>query len=190
MKAKLVLLSGTKKEVFKLNSGAYILGRDEFSDISIHNDSVSRQHCLIKSDNGHYVIKDLESTNGTFVNGRRIAEKKLAVGDEIAVGTCRLLFALSETREEDIKIEVIEFFDENARDSHDVVELPVKKDGADLIDTKLERTKSFTESKALRDLVTLYRLGNVSQVYMSRYNLTKAIDNTDERLIHSGRCAA
>jgi len=175
MKAKLVLLSGPKKEVFKLNSGAYIVGRDDFSDITIHNDSVSRQHCLIKSDNGHYVIKDLKSTNGTFVNGRRIAEKDLNVGDEITVGTCRLLFTITQTHEEDVKIEVIQFFDENARATHDIVELPVKKDAADLIDTNLRQAKALTDAKALRDLVTLYRLGNVIHSIQDRAKLLETI---------------
>lgn len=70
------------------------IGRDSSNRICIEDYSVSRRHCLIVSDHDRFLIRDLGSHNGTFVNGAPIDECVLAHGDRIAVGGSVFEFSL------------------------------------------------------------------------------------------------
>ena len=70
-----------------------IIGRDDTSDIALPDASVSRAHARISRDElGKWSITDLNSTNGTSVNGRKISNARLSYGDQVTVGTTILLF--------------------------------------------------------------------------------------------------
>ena len=73
------------------------IGREPANGIRVDDDSVSRRHCLIKRDNGSFRVVDLESYNGTFVNGVPVGEQALHHGDQVAVGKIVFLFLLDET---------------------------------------------------------------------------------------------
>ncbi len=68
----------------------FLIGRDENCNISLPNDGlVSRRHAMIEFSQGEYVIKDLSSLNGTFVNNRPLqkGEKRILIpGDVILIG--------------------------------------------------------------------------------------------------------
>jgi diguanylate cyclase (GGDEF)-like protein len=64
----------------------FVLGRDPNSDLVVTDAGTSRRHASITWQNGRFVIADLGSTNGTFVNNLPIREKALAAGDFIRVG--------------------------------------------------------------------------------------------------------
>ncbi len=71
------------------------IGRAPGNDIRIDNLGVSRQHAAIKQQGGRYVLEDLGSSNGTFVNGERVAgPRELADGDQITVVKHTILFQL------------------------------------------------------------------------------------------------
>jgi pSer/pThr/pTyr-binding forkhead associated (FHA) protein len=67
-----------------------VLGRDNSADIVLDDPGISRRHSEIRvtNDGPHLVasIRDLNSTNGTFVNSERISSHRLADGDRITVG--------------------------------------------------------------------------------------------------------
>src|ERR1700754_3747617 len=63
------------------------LGRSMSAEVEIDDRSVSRRHALIVLRDGHAVLLDDGSLNGTFVNGERVEKAILADGDEIALGT-------------------------------------------------------------------------------------------------------
>ena len=71
-----------------------LIGRDPTNQLSMEDSSVSWQHCLIKREAGQFSIKDLESRNGTFVNGVPLQERSLEDGDQIKIGDCVFLFLL------------------------------------------------------------------------------------------------
>ncbi|HKE17884.1 MAG TPA: GGDEF domain-containing protein [Kofleriaceae bacterium] len=65
----------------------YVLGREDDADILLDRASASRQHAELKRDaRGHWVVTDLDSTNGTFVNERRISALALEDGDQLRFG--------------------------------------------------------------------------------------------------------
>jgi len=66
---------------------AQVLGRDKAADVSIDDEQASRRHARVRLDGDHAVIEDLDSTNGTFVNGERITGRRaLHVGDVVRIG--------------------------------------------------------------------------------------------------------
>jgi pSer/pThr/pTyr-binding forkhead associated (FHA) protein len=67
-----------------------VVGRSQEADLFIPDWFVSRAHCLLSRSGDNFAVRDLESRHGTWVNGDRIAERKLEVGDVIFLGTSRL----------------------------------------------------------------------------------------------------
>ena len=68
------------------------IGAMEENDIVINDDTVSRYHCQVGQEKDAYVVKDLGSTNGTFVNGVRIREAFLSPGCLVRLGNSELIF--------------------------------------------------------------------------------------------------
>lgn len=74
------------------------IGRSMDNDIIIESEGVSRHHAQIKLRQGQYVLRDLESANGTFVNGQRIQDEcVLQDGDRIRLANVELIFEIPET---------------------------------------------------------------------------------------------
>jgi hypothetical protein len=71
------------------------IGRSEESDIFLVDPSVSRTHAVVEVDGVEPVVRDLGSTNGTFVNGERIEARPLRDGDELMFGNTRMQFEAS-----------------------------------------------------------------------------------------------
>ncbi|NOX62104.1 MAG: FHA domain-containing protein [Chloroflexi bacterium] len=70
-----------------------ILGRDPARAQAILTEpTVSGRHALVDEEDGHFVLRDLKSTNGTYVHGIAVAEHALQNGDEIRLGACQLRF--------------------------------------------------------------------------------------------------
>jgi Nif-specific regulatory protein len=80
---------------FELGEAATGIGRISLNQIAIPNLSVSRRHCSIERNGERFLIRDLESHNGTFVNGQPVKIQYLRDGDSIAVGECTFLFQTS-----------------------------------------------------------------------------------------------
>lgn len=71
---------------------AVILGRLDSNDIPVHDTKASREHAKIYKQGSVYSIVDLNSSNGTFVNGRKVTKQALKPGDEITIGQVSLRF--------------------------------------------------------------------------------------------------
>lgn len=66
------------------------IGRGSEYDMVLEEDMVSRQHARVSTYNGDIIIVDLDSTNGTLVNGTPVSEQQLNIGDEVGIGTVTL----------------------------------------------------------------------------------------------------
>ena len=84
---------GEPEKVFRMLPGVVrTLGRATGADFSIDAARVSRIHCrLIATAGGELEVRDLDSTNGTFVNGKRVQSAQLASGDRIQIGRVELI---------------------------------------------------------------------------------------------------
>jgi hypothetical protein len=90
--------AGTGRAFELSRASALSLGRARAHDVVLEDVSVSSQHCRIRPEDGGFVVHDLKSTNGTFVNDRRVTEHPLAEGDVIQIGETRLVYNLEHRR--------------------------------------------------------------------------------------------
>ncbi len=72
------------------------IGREDDNDVRLNDERVSRFHVKIQEDNGRIILTDLQSTNGTQVNGHPVQMKVLQVGDQLLIGRCLVLFGSAE----------------------------------------------------------------------------------------------
>ncbi len=87
MDAKLVFLSGeTKGSQIVLGESTLRIGRHPDEDLSLSDESVSESHSQIRWDDGCYILKDVGSRSGTFVNDRKVDEQVLQTGDVVEFG--------------------------------------------------------------------------------------------------------
>jgi transcriptional regulator with GAF, ATPase, and Fis domain len=112
---RLVAISGPLKDsVFALPTEELSLGRDATNSLPITDPSVSRRHCIIRREGIQFKVLDLDSRNGTLVNGQSVKETWLHHHDEITVGDSVFLFL---TEEDSDKLAApsrpVEFDDEN-----------------------------------------------------------------------------
>ena len=94
---RLIAVSGPLRDsVFALPSDDLSLGRDASNGLPISDPSVSRRHCLIRRDETGFKIQDLDSRNGTLVNGEAVKDRWLHHLDEIAIGDSVFRFLIEE----------------------------------------------------------------------------------------------
>ncbi len=76
-----------------LAPGITRVGRHPYSDVALDHITVSRRHCRIELDSSGLSLKDLGSTNGSYVNDRLVEKSSLKPGDRLMIGTFHLLVA-------------------------------------------------------------------------------------------------
>jgi pSer/pThr/pTyr-binding forkhead associated (FHA) protein len=83
------LKSGPRE--FVIRADVFVVGRGNEADLQLDHESVSRRHAAFRLDGEQLVVEDLQSRNGTFVNGQPIAGRaRIVVGDRIMLGSCEL----------------------------------------------------------------------------------------------------
>lgn len=82
---------GAAPKVVPLGGHGVVLGRGANADVFVEDVYVSDEHAEVLADDGSWSIRDLGSTNGTFLNGAKVTRPTpLAVGDQVRVGKTRL----------------------------------------------------------------------------------------------------
>jgi diguanylate cyclase (GGDEF)-like protein len=99
----LTVLTGTATgTIHKVTQGTHVIGRKENCELRITDDGISRQHARVRCEGDLIFVEDMESRNGTYVNGRRIKDPTpLHDGDKIQIGrTTVVRFALHDALDE------------------------------------------------------------------------------------------
>jgi pSer/pThr/pTyr-binding forkhead associated (FHA) protein len=95
--ALLVVLRGPNTGArFLLDDDEVMSGRHPDSDIFLDDVTVSRKHAIFRRTSGGFVVRDVGSLNGTYVNRNLVDEATLTTGDEVQIGKFRLVFYASQ----------------------------------------------------------------------------------------------
>ncbi len=99
---RLIAIAGPLRgKVFTLDESEYSIGREISNHLCLGDPSISRQHCAIRHEGARFVVHDLESLNGVFVNGVPVKQRPLAHGDCLKIGDSIFLFLLDEDDDAD-----------------------------------------------------------------------------------------
>jgi two-component system, NtrC family, response regulator HydG len=159
MNPRLIAIEGPQRgRLFEL-TGEVSIGREPANTISIPAGSVSRRHCEIQRTAGGLQIRDLNSRNGTFVNGLPVTERMLAHGDEIRLGDCYFLFQSADSGEFERPRTVT--FREGQQESRTMVELG--REQILYLQPEAVLETAGTAPRLARDLKTLYKMGTAIQ---------------------------
>ena len=96
-RAVLVICNGSFEGTeYALSDDETLIGRNPTTDITLLDESISREHAIVSFDSttGAWTLEDLQSTNGSKLNGKRVRSASLSDGDEIEVGHTRFKFFL------------------------------------------------------------------------------------------------
>ena len=96
MKLRITHVDGSV-ELLELGEKDVTIGRSLEVDLVLDDEKASRMHCVVRNEDGTWYIKDLQSKNGTFVNGLRVESKALSHGDRIRIGSTVAVFEEVET---------------------------------------------------------------------------------------------
>ncbi|MBA3396439.1 MAG: GGDEF domain-containing protein [Deltaproteobacteria bacterium] len=103
-RAYLIVIAGTQVGEMIALKESTVLGRGGDADVRLVEEKMSRRHCRLFIEGGEAFIEDLGSSNGTFVNGKRIESQKLSDGDKIQVGETTILkFTYNDQLEENFQ---------------------------------------------------------------------------------------
>jgi hypothetical protein len=81
---------------YELTGARTVLGRSKHCDLQVPDLNVSRRHAEVRREGSAFVLADLGSTNGTFLNGRRVERAPLEDGDVITLGSTEVVFGRAE----------------------------------------------------------------------------------------------
>ncbi len=96
--ASVVILKGYAEGMeYPIDKTHAVIGRDKDVQVPLKDPLVSRQHAVILFQDGNFTLKDLDSTNGTQMNGASIKQTNLHHGDTFRVGDTLLQFILEDT---------------------------------------------------------------------------------------------
>lgn len=87
-----ITTSNGRTRTHRLGDGAVVIGRDPACDVPLDDLGASRQHASIRCENGRYVLTDLGSKNGTFINDTPAPSATLRPGDRILIGSAQVVF--------------------------------------------------------------------------------------------------
>ena len=98
MKPRLAAITGKLKDtVIAVSEGPVLIGRQTGANLRIRNAAVSRRHAVIEKDGDKYIIADLDSRNGTFVNDMPVKRCELHHGDRVQIGESQFFFLIDDS---------------------------------------------------------------------------------------------
>ncbi len=160
MSAKFIIQKGPRQgEVILLgNKKKMILGRDISCDIQMFDKGLSRNHTLVEQRGTNFIISDLSSTNGTYVNGNLILSKELEANDIIRVGNTEMRFVLlNDPYQTTSGVKIVE----EQLDDSPMISKRISEKTLDFFQPREEdKSKKVGEEKS-KALTLIYEIGNL-----------------------------
>ncbi len=140
---------------FELDEDFVRVGRDASSALQLHDTEVSRQHAEIRRHDDTFALADLGSSNGTFVNGRRIERHTLQSGDQVQMGNTLMLFTGPATESDD-DLEGSVLLD-RPDDASQIVHSVSQEEGSRIFDGRDDLPQHSWLARARSNLQVMYR---------------------------------
>lgn len=137
---------------------APVIGRDARSAIRLHDSEISRHHAEISSTPEGYILRDLDSSNGTFINGEQIQKQVVKTGDRVRVGQTEMIFAgtsVDPEREGDLASKINMISRQQVAESSAIVRAIKQSEGSQYL-RHPERAGSEWLQAALANLAVMY----------------------------------
>lgn len=143
---------------FELAGPAIGIGREATNKVQIHDTEVSRHHAEIRPSDGGLVLFDLNSSNGTFVNGKRIRNHRLASGDQVQVGATLMLFTGPADESDTNLADQVDISPQQPPgDESHIVRSVTQQEGSRLFDLQAELPQNSWLARARSNLQVMYR---------------------------------
>jgi len=157
--ASLFVIRGNDQgQRFELEDPTLRLGRESSATIQLHDTEVSRQHAEIRRVDRDFSIADLDSSNGTFVNGKRIRQHRLSSGDQVQVGGTLMLYTgPSDEPDEDLARVISIAPAERADEESHIVHAVTQEEGSRIFDLATELPQNSWLARARGNLQVMYR---------------------------------
>jgi two-component system, NtrC family, sensor kinase len=143
---------------FRLDGSTVTLGRGTSNAVQLHDTEISREHAEFSRRGESFMLRDLGSSNGTYVNGKQIKEHELASGDQLQLGRTLLLYTgVTEGRSEDLadKIKFVSRHDDE--DGSRIVHTMHQSEGSEILTPPDNETSSPWLARARSNLQIMYR---------------------------------
>lgn len=154
-----------KNRKIKIKEGLYSIGRQLDVDIKLADSLVSRKHAAIQVKDGKAIIRDLNSRNKTYINGRPVEKLILNDGDEIRIGNSLIIYR-----------EVNEIFEEENEDNPVAISRIFEIEKNPLFEKEADEYSQTELKLANQKLIALYKIGNIINTYLEpKVLLTKIL---------------
>ena len=140
---------------FELDETTVRLGRDASAAVQLHDTEVSRQHAEFRREGDAYVLADLGSSNGTFVNGTRTERHPLQSGDQLQVGGTLMLYTESSDEADDDLIHAVDL--DQPDDASQILHSVTQEEGSRFLDARADSSQSSWLARARSNLQIMYR---------------------------------
>ena len=142
---------------FELTEPIERLGREPSSTIQIHDTEVSRHHAEIRRSDAGYEVSDLDSSNGTFVNGQRVRRRQLASGDQLQIGRTMMLYTGPNEESRDDLSDVVSIgSSSDPGDQSHIVRSLTQQEGSRIFDLRSELPQNSWLARARSNLQVMY----------------------------------
>jgi len=158
---KLEVVGGPQQgTVFTLEEGPCTIGRSMGNEVIIYDDKVSGRHASIARSAGKLILRDMNSTNGTFLNGLPVDAAVIKNNDQVRMGDTEMIFHCMEPQGS-ADTAVVRLTSDSAESSPVIRETVQKPEGSTIFDVDLTGTSLETLLAAHRNLKALYRVNSV-----------------------------
>ncbi len=156
--ASLFVIRGNDQGVkLELDADRIGIGREASNTIQLHDQEVSRQHAELHRTGKKYLLVDLGSSNGTFVNGTRVKEHELASGDQVQMGSTLMLFTGAGDDSADLSHKIDIVTQQPPGDNSRIVRSMSQAEGSQILKLGSEATDSPWLARARSNLQVMYR---------------------------------
>ncbi|MCA8983664.1 MAG: FHA domain-containing protein [Planctomycetaceae bacterium] len=178
-RATLLVIEGNDQGVRFDLSGSMVIGRGAQNPIRILDTEASRVHARIVPRDGGWVLEDLNSSNGTFVNGQPIKQRFLESGDQIRLGRSTLVFALPKQQESSLMN--VDLIGGSSLQGHSQIVRTFSPD-----DLKTGKSSQAVSAERLRPADILRVMGNIAeQAVRPSMTMTELLERVLRMILHT-----